>query len=60
MTPTPWWDATRHADRRPVLMTRNRIQAAMRGWLGAQGFVDVDPAAFFVSLPGNRDIFQKI
>jgi elongation factor P--(R)-beta-lysine ligase len=53
MTPTPWWDATRHADRRPVLMTRNRIQGAMRGWLADQGFTEVDPAALQVS-PGNE------
>ena len=33
---TPWWDATRHADRRPLLVARNRIQAAIRGWLAAQ------------------------
>ena len=53
MTLTPWWDATRHADRRPVLMTRNRIQAAMRVWFDGQGFVEVDPAALQVS-PGNE------
>jgi elongation factor P--(R)-beta-lysine ligase len=53
MTPTPWWDATAHADRRPVLMTRNRIQGAMRGWLAGQGFTEVDPAALQVS-PGNE------
>ena len=53
MTPTPWWDATAHADRRPLLLTRNRIQVAMRGWLGAEGFTEVDPAALQVS-PGNE------
>ncbi len=54
MTPlTPWWDAATHADRRPLLMTRNRIQTAMRGWLGDQGFTEVDPAALQVS-PGNE------
>jgi elongation factor P--(R)-beta-lysine ligase len=53
MTPTQWWDATRHADRRPILMARNRIQAGMRGWLADQGFTEVDPAALQVS-PGNE------
>lgn len=50
---TPWWDRERHADRRPVLLARNRIQAAIRDWFGAQGFVEVDPAALQVS-PGNE------
>jgi lysyl-tRNA synthetase class 2 len=34
-------------------MTRNRIQAAIRGWLAAEGFTEVDPAALAVS-PGNE------
>lgn len=50
---TPWWDATRHADRRPLLVARNRIQAAIRGWLAAQDFTEVDPAALARS-PGNE------
>ena len=33
MTETPWWDAHRHADRRPLLLARNRIQRAIRRWL---------------------------
>ncbi|NBE08953.1 EF-P lysine aminoacylase EpmA [Paragemmobacter ruber] len=51
--PTPWWHPTRHADRRPVLLARNRIQAALRRWFDAQGFTEVDPAALQVS-PGNE------
>ena len=50
---TPWWDRTRHADRRPLLVARNRIQAALRGWLAAQDFIEVDPSALQVS-PGNE------
>ena len=50
---SPWWSATRHADRRPLLLTRNRIQGAVRGWLGAHDFIEVDPAALQVS-PGNE------
>jgi lysyl-tRNA synthetase class 2 len=53
MSVTPWWYPTRHADRRPVLLARGRIQTAMRGWLDAQGFIEVDTAALQVS-PGNE------
>ncbi|WP_134724910.1 EF-P lysine aminoacylase EpmA [Paracoccus luteus] len=54
MTPdTPWWDAARHADRRPLLAARNRIQRSIRGWLDEGGFTEVDPAALAVS-PGNE------
>jgi elongation factor P--(R)-beta-lysine ligase len=50
---TTWWDPRRHADRRPVLVARNRIVAALRAWFAAQGFIEVDPAALAVS-PGNE------
>ena len=50
---TPWWDAARHADRRPVLLARNRIQAAIRSWFAGQDFIEVDPCALQVS-PGNE------
>ncbi|MFN6924281.1 MAG: EF-P lysine aminoacylase EpmA [Tabrizicola sp.] len=50
---TPWWSPSRHADRRPILLARNRIQAAIRGWLAGEGFTEVDPAALAVS-PGNE------
>ena len=50
---SPWWSPARHADRRPVLLARNRIQRAIRGWLEDQGFTEVDPAAMQVS-PGNE------
>lgn len=48
-----WWSPSRHADRRPVLLARNRIQAGLRMWLAAEGFTEVDPAALQVS-PGNE------
>jgi len=51
--PSPWWSPDRHADRRPLLLARNRIQAAIRGWLAEEGFVEVDPAALAIS-PGNE------
>lgn len=52
-TDTPWWSPRRHADRRPLLLARNRIQAALRLWLAEEGFTEVDPAALQVS-PGNE------
>jgi lysyl-tRNA synthetase class 2 len=48
-----WWQPSRHADRRGVLLARNRIQAALRGWLAGRDFVEVDPSALAVS-PGNE------
>jgi lysyl-tRNA synthetase class 2 len=48
-----WWDRARHADRRPALLARNRIQAALRDWFAAEGFTEVDPPALQVS-PGNE------
>ena len=49
----PWWDPVRHADRRPRLMLRIRIVAALRAWFAARDFVEIDPAALQVS-PGNE------
>lgn len=53
MPDTPWWSPARHADRRPILMARNRAQAAIRGYLAAEDFTEVDPAALAMS-PGNE------
>ncbi len=53
MTERPWWHPERHADRRPLLIARNRIAASVRAWFAAQGFTEVDPAALQVS-PGNE------
>ena len=48
-----WWEPAFHADRRPLLLTRNRIQLALRCWLAEEGFTEVDPAALQTS-PGNE------
>jgi elongation factor P--(R)-beta-lysine ligase len=48
-----WWAPGRHTDRRPLLLTRNRIQQAIRARLAEEGFTEVDPAALQVS-PGNE------
>ena len=48
-----WWHPDIHSDRRPLLLARRRIRAAMGGWLASQGFVEVDPSGLQVS-PGNE------
>ncbi len=49
----PWWTPARHADRRPLLLARNRVQRACRDWFDAEGFTEVDPNAMQIS-PGNE------
>ncbi|MDO5528341.1 MAG: EF-P lysine aminoacylase EpmA [Paracoccus sp. (in: a-proteobacteria)] len=53
MTDTEWWRPARHTDRRPALLARARIQQAIRAWLEAEGFIEVDPSALALS-PGNE------
>jgi elongation factor P--(R)-beta-lysine ligase len=50
---SPFWAPHVHADRRPVLMARNRIVAALRAWFTAHDFVEVETWALQVS-PGNE------
>ncbi len=50
---SPWWRPENHADRRPFLLARGRIKAALRQWFVAQGFVEVETSALQVS-PGNE------
>jgi lysyl-tRNA synthetase class 2 len=50
---SPWWAPHIHADRRPRLLLRNKIAAAIRGWFAERGFIEVEPAALQVS-PGNE------
>ncbi len=49
----PWWSATRHRDRRPALLARNRIKTALRAHFTAEGFIEAEAAALQVS-PGNE------
>ncbi|WP_240902892.1 EF-P lysine aminoacylase EpmA [Caulobacter sp. SLTY] len=51
--PSPWWSPDRHEDRRPFLIARNRITAAVRAWFGQRDFTEVEAAALAVS-PGNE------
>jgi lysyl-tRNA synthetase class 2 len=53
VTVSPWWSPQRHADRRPFLVTRNRIKASFRRYFETQGFTEVECAALQVS-PGNE------
>ena len=50
---SPWWTPSVHADRRPLLIGRNTIQRALRGYFDDRDFVEVDTATLQVS-PGNE------
>jgi lysyl-tRNA synthetase class 2 len=50
---SPFWARQAHADRRPVLIARGRIVAALRAWFAARDFVEVETSALQVS-PGNE------
>ena len=49
----PFWLPGVHAIRRPFLLGRARIAAALRAWFTAQGFLEVETPALQVS-PGNE------
>jgi len=51
--PSPWWDRSIHADRRPLLAVRTRIKQAFRQHYEMSGFVEVECAALQIS-PGNE------
>ena len=50
---SPFWAPHVHADRRPALLARGRITAALRGWFAANAFVEVETGALQIS-PGNE------
>lgn len=50
---SPWWTPDVHADRRPFLLGRNRIQSALRRFFETRDFIEVDTATLQVS-PGNE------
>ena len=50
---SPAWAPTVHADRRPFLLARGRIAAALRGWFATQDFIEVETAILQLS-PGNE------
>ncbi len=49
----PFWRPDVHADRRPFLLARNRIAAAVRAWFSVRDFVEVETSVLQVS-PGNE------
>ncbi len=51
MVEPPWWRPDRHARRRPNLLARQAIVAAIRRFFAARGFVEVETPALQVS-PG--------
>ncbi len=51
--PSPYWSPDRHLDRRPRLLVRARLLAALRRRFEAEGFVEVEPAILQAS-PGNE------
>ncbi|MGL4241599.1 MAG: EF-P lysine aminoacylase EpmA [Beijerinckiaceae bacterium] len=54
MTPLEtWWSPRRHAQRRPRLLARNRIKAAIRAHFESEGFTEVEAAQIQQS-PGNE------
>ncbi|HWD26569.1 MAG TPA: EF-P lysine aminoacylase EpmA [Rhizomicrobium sp.] len=48
-----WWAPRRHADRRALLLRRNRLKTAIRARFEAGGFTEVECGALAVS-PGNE------
>src|SRR3984893_19564875 len=50
---SPFWARQAHADRRPVLIGRARIVAALREWFAVRDFVEVETSSLQVS-PGNE------
>jgi lysyl-tRNA synthetase class 2 len=51
--PSSWWSPSGHADRRPILVARNRIEAGLRAYLAEHDFLMVDPPGLQRS-PGNE------
>src|ERR1700691_6280536 len=50
---SPFWTPHVHADRRPALLGRGRVVAALRAWFAGRDFVEVETGALQVS-PGNE------
>jgi elongation factor P--(R)-beta-lysine ligase len=50
---SPLWAGHIHADRRPFLLARARIVAALRAWFAAQNFIEVETGILQTS-PGNE------
>jgi lysyl-tRNA synthetase class 2 len=53
VSPAPFWERSRHADRRPFLLARVAIVRALRRYFDAHDFLEVEAAALQIS-PGNE------
>ena len=51
--PSPWWNPSRHQDRRGFLLARNAIRQAIAAYFIEKGFIEVEPGCLQVS-PGNE------
>ncbi|TCT07547.1 EF-P lysine aminoacylase EpmA [Aquabacter spiritensis] len=51
--PSPWWAPAVYRDRRPFLLARGRIVAAVRALFAADGFLEVETPVLQIS-PGNE------
>ena len=51
--PNEWWHPDVHADRRPLLLARSRLRAALRAYFEGEGFQEVECGALQRS-PGNE------
>ncbi|WP_337267797.1 EF-P lysine aminoacylase EpmA [Oryzifoliimicrobium ureilyticus] len=51
--PSAWWSSHVHADRRPFLIGRNKIRAALANDFAVHDFIEVDCASLQTS-PGNE------
>jgi lysyl-tRNA synthetase class 2 len=49
----PWWDAQKHADRRPLLALRGRIKNGLRAWFEEEEFTEVE-CGILAASPGNE------
>jgi lysyl-tRNA synthetase class 2 len=54
-----WWRPDRHGDRRPALLARGRITAAVRAHFAAEGFLEVECGQIQRS-PGNETHLHAI
>ena len=48
-----WWHPSTHADRRPALIMRAKIKAALRSWFERESFIEVETGCLQIS-PGNE------
>ena len=50
---SPWWTPDVHADRRPLLVARAQVRAALRAFFVAHDFLEIE-AGILQHSPGNE------